>query len=54
MADQVLRGIDPADLPVENTESFLAVNLETARLIDLEIPDELLRVAYVFGGEHAG
>jgi putative ABC transport system substrate-binding protein len=46
-ADQVLRGADPGMLPVENTESFLAINLATAEEIGLEIPSEVLRQAQI-------
>ncbi len=45
IADQVLRGADPGDLPVEDAESFLAVNLVTADLIGLEITDAILQQA---------
>ena len=47
IADRVLRGADPAVLPVENTESFLAVNLATAQSIGLEISEEILLQADV-------
>lgn len=47
IADQVLRGADPATLPVENTESFLAINLATADAIGLEIAEDVLRQAAV-------
>jgi putative ABC transport system substrate-binding protein len=42
LADQILQGIKPADLPVETAEFFSAVNLKTAEAIGLEIPDEVL------------
>lgn len=45
LADQILKGGDPAEIPVEYAEFFLAVNLETAAIIGLDIPDELLRQA---------
>ena len=47
IADQVLRGADPGELPVENTESFLAVNLATAAAIGLEVGDDILQQARV-------
>jgi putative ABC transport system substrate-binding protein len=43
LADQILRGIKPADLPVEMAEFFTAINLQTAEAIGLDIPDEILR-----------
>jgi len=45
LADQVLRGTKPADLPVETVEDFLNINLQTATAIGLDIPDEFLRQA---------
>jgi len=45
LADQILRGVSPADLPVETAESRLAINQVTARAIGLPIPGEILRQA---------
>ena len=45
LADQILNGIKPADLPVETTEFFLAINLKTAQTIGLTIPDDILSQA---------
>jgi putative ABC transport system substrate-binding protein len=45
IADQVLRGANPGELPVETAESYLAVNLVVADRIGLEISDEFLRQA---------
>ena len=45
MADQVLRGIAPADLPVETAEYFLTINLKTAKVLNLDVPDDILRQA---------
>jgi putative ABC transport system substrate-binding protein len=45
LADQILKGVKPADLPVEMTEFFLALNLKEARTIGLTISDEILSQA---------
>jgi putative ABC transport system substrate-binding protein len=45
LVDQVLKGTKPADLPVETAEYFLNINLQTAKAIGLDIPDEILRQA---------
>ena len=45
IAVQVLNGANPGSVPVQNTESFLAINLVAAREIGLEIPDDVLRQA---------
>ena len=42
LADQILRGSKPSDLPVEMAEFYLAINLKTAEIIDLDISDEIL------------
>lgn len=47
IADRVLKGADPGTLPVEDTESFLAINLETADELGLEISDDILQQADV-------
>lgn len=47
LAAQVLRGVKPADLPVETTDSVLGLNLKTADLIGLNIPDTIIRQAKV-------
>lgn len=45
IADQILKGIKPADLPIETTEFFLAINLKTAEALGLTIPDNILSQA---------
>ncbi len=41
--DKVLRGANPADIPVEQPTKFsLTVNLSTAKMLGLEVPPSLL------------
>lgn len=41
--DKILRGANPADLPIEQpTEFHLAVNLRTARVLGLQMPESIL------------
>jgi putative ABC transport system substrate-binding protein len=47
IADQVLRGANPGDLPVETAESFLAINLKAAETIGLQIPYSILQQAKI-------
>lgn len=45
LADQILRGVKPADLPVETAEFYSAINLKTAEAIGLDIPSDILEQA---------
>lgn len=45
LMDQVLRGADPGQLPVESSFAFLFVNLVTARAIGVDVPDATLAQA---------
>ena len=47
LADQILQGVKPANLPVETAEFYLAINLKVAKVIGLDIPDEILRQAQI-------
>lgn len=46
LADQLLKGAAPANLPVEVPELLLVINLKTAQTIHLDIADELLNQAH--------
>jgi len=45
LAQQVLKGTSPADLPIETAEFYLAINLQTASTIGITIDDTTLRQA---------
>lgn len=47
LAVQILRGVKPADLPVETAEIFMSINLKTANTIGLYIPNGIIRQADV-------
>lgn len=47
IADQILKGTDPGNLPVETAECYLAINLQAADAIGLEIPYEILQQAEI-------
>ena len=45
LADQILRGAKPSDLPIESADLFVAINLTTADTIGLNISDDVIRQA---------
>jgi putative ABC transport system substrate-binding protein len=42
MAQQIFKGIKPSDLPVETSEAFLILNLQTAKKTGITVPQEVL------------
>jgi len=42
LAQQINKGAEPSELPVETIEAFLTINLQTAEKIGLEIPEDVL------------
>jgi len=45
LADNILHGTPPRDLPVETASFYLGINLKTAKAIGLEIPNDVLQQA---------
>src|SRR5262249_2211189 len=46
IVDKILRGTKPADIPVEQPTKFdLVINLTTAKVLGLKVPDKLLVTA---------
>ncbi len=45
LAYQILRGSKPSNLPVETADLVVSINLKTADIIDLAIPDDALSAA---------
>ena len=45
LAEQILKGTPPSDLPVESPDWYLCINLQTAQAIGLDIPDDILQQA---------
>lgn len=47
IADRIIHGANPRDLPVEVAEFLLALNLKTADAVGLEISDDVLELANI-------
>lgn len=45
LADKLLKGASPAQVPVETAEFFLGINLQTARILGIKVPPEVLKQA---------
>ena len=46
LADQIFKGKNPGDLPVETAEDYLAINLKTAKAIGVTMDKRLLSLAH--------
>lgn len=46
LADQILQGRNPGDLPVETAENYLSINLKTANTLGITISEHILRQAH--------
>jgi putative tryptophan/tyrosine transport system substrate-binding protein len=42
LAEQIIKGVSPGDLPVQMAENVLSINLATARRIGIDVPDTIL------------
>jgi putative ABC transport system substrate-binding protein len=47
LAEQILRGVNPVDIPIESADLFLSINIKTAEVIELSIPDGIIRQANI-------
>lgn len=45
MADKILHGVSPSAIPVESADYFLALNLKTAKAINIRITDDIISQA---------
>lgn len=53
LADRILKGADPGELPIETTEPVSSLNLDTMSAMGLDVPDTILRQAQVLIQEDA-
>lgn len=51
LIDQIFKGTNPGDLPVETAEVSFAINLAVAELMGIEVPDDVLAKANVIQRE---